>query len=64
MGWIIFLCVVAVVFIIAALIRARRSYRRGSPESPPELAGQWEARHVAKNEAGRFNPPSAKGYGR
>jgi hypothetical protein len=59
-GWIIVLCVVAILCIAAAVYRARTSYRRGSHE-PPELAGTWEARHQAgvEGQTEHGNPPGA-----
>jgi hypothetical protein len=61
MGWIIVLCVVAVLCIAVAVYRARTSYRRGSPEGAPELAGTWETRHQAsvEGQTEHRDPPGA-----
>ena len=61
-GWVIALCALAVVLIVAGIIGVRR-HRRGSTESPPELAGTWEARHEASAEVTRLQtPPSVSGF--
>jgi hypothetical protein len=53
-GWVVVLCVVAILFIVSALIRARTRYRRGSHNGPPELPGQWEAEHRGYIEGQEF----------